>query len=214
MRRLVIAVFVLGALGLGADLGAKSWAEGQIESRARAELPSETSVSADIRAFPFLLPLLVAGRVSEATGHFENVRAGALNLASVDIELHGVRVNRGKLLNDRKVELTDIDEGTVSIDIAVAELARLLRVPVTASGGELKLSVAGVSGTAKVRVDDQRRLAFEVGGVTRSIDIPASRLVPCTDRVTVLAGRIRVSCTIRAVPPALLGAANRRLDDG
>ena len=213
MKRLVIVVVVLGALGLGADVGAKSWAEGQIESRARAELSSETSVSADIRAFPFLLPLFLAGRVSEAKGHFENVRAGALTFASVDIELHGVRVNRSKLLNDQKVELTDIDEGTVLFDIAVAELTRVLRIPVTASNGELKLTVAGVTATAKVSVS-ANALVFDVGGVTRSVPIPKTNLIPCATRATVLAGRVRLSCTIREIPPALLGAANRRLGDG
>lgn len=211
MRRLVIALVILGVLGLVADVGAKGWAEGQIEARARAELPDETSASATINAFPFLLPLLLGGRVSEAEGHFENVKTQVLTFASVDIELRGVRVNRSKLLNDRKVELIDIDEGTVSAEIDVAELARVLRLPVTARNGELHLTIAGVVTPARARVDGDR-LVFAMAGLERSIPIPRADLVPtCEMRPAVLAGRIRLSCTIREIPPGLLGAANRRL---
>jgi hypothetical protein len=210
LRRLVIALVVLSALGLGVDVGTKSWAQGQIEKRARTEVPDETSVSADINAFPFLPPLFLGGRVSVVEGHFKNVKAGVLSFASVDIELRGVRINRSKLVNDRKVELTDISEGTVSIEIAVAELARVLRVPVTASNGELRLTIAGTNALAKVSVRDNA-LFFDVAGVTRTINIPKTRFVPCASRATVLAGRIRVTCTITEIPPALLGAANRSL---
>ena len=210
MRRLVIGLVILGALGLGADVGAKSWAEGQIESRARAELPRETSASADIDAFPFMAPLLIGGRVSEVEGHFKNVQAGVLNFSAVDIELRGVRINRNRLLNDRKVELTDIDEGTVSIEIDVGELARVLRVPVTAKNGELRLTIGGVAAAAKVSVRDNA-LVFDVAGVTRTVTIPKTRFVPCASRATVLAGRVRVTCTVTEIPPALLGAANRSL---
>src|SRR5438105_2916564 len=117
MRRLVILLVILGVAGPIADVGARQWAEGQIESRARAELPSQVSVSAHVRGFPFLPPLLLGGRVSEADGHFENVPAGALTLSAVDIELHGVRINRNKLLGERKVEITGISEGTVAVEI-------------------------------------------------------------------------------------------------
>ncbi|HZN15479.1 MAG TPA: DUF2993 domain-containing protein [Acidimicrobiales bacterium] len=204
MRRLIIAVVVLGGAFLAVDVGARTWAQGQIETRARAEIPKEVSVGAHIRAFPFLPPLLIAGRVSEVGGHFENVPAGALTLSAVDIVLHGVRINRNKLLHDRKVELVSIDEGTVTIEITAAVLSKAAGVPITISNGQMK--VAGV-GIARVSVQDN---ALVIAGV-RTLAIPKTRLVPCATNATLLADRVRLSCTIRTLPPALLGAANREL---
>jgi hypothetical protein len=211
VRRLVIGLAILAVVGGAADIGARNWAEAQIESRARAELPAQVSVAAHIRGFPFLPPLLIAGKVSEVDGHFENVPAGALTLAAVDIDLHGVRLNRHKLFSERKVELTDIDSGTVSIDLAVGVLTKALGVPVTTANGEVQLRVAGVAGVAKLSVRDNA-LVFDVAGVTRRVAIPRTRLVPCATNVTVLTGRLRLSCTIRDVPAGLLGAANRSLN--
>jgi hypothetical protein len=210
MRRLIVVLVILGALGAGGDVGARQWAEGQIESRARAELPDEVSVSAQIRGFPFLPPLFIGGDVSEVDGHFENVPAGALVLAAVDIELHGIRINRGKLIRERKVELVGIDEGTVSVEIASAVLAKALGVPINISGGQLKVAGAGVSAVAKLSVRDNA-LVIDVAGIVRRVPIPKTRLVPCASSVTVLAGRVRLTCTIRDVPPGLLGEANARL---
>jgi hypothetical protein len=212
VRRLLTVVVVLGLLGGGADIGARQWAEGQIETRARAELPSQVSVAVHIRGFPFLLPLLVAGKVSEADGHFENVPAGALTLSAVDVELHGVRINRHKLFNDRKVEIERIDRGTVSIEISAAVLSRALGgVPVAIANGQLRVTVGGVTAVAGLSVRDNA-LVFDVAGVVQRVAIPKTALVPCATNVTVLAGRVRLTCTIHDVPPALLGAANRQLN--
>ena len=157
-----------------------------------------------------MLPLLVAGRVSEADGHFENVPAGSLTLAAVDIELHGVRVDRSKLFKERKVELVSIDEGTVSVEITAAVLTKALGLPVQITGGQLKLAGA-LAAVAKLSVANNA-LVIDVGGVVRRVAIPKTRLVPCASSVTVLAGRVRLSCTIQNVPPGLLGEANAQLN--
>jgi hypothetical protein len=211
VRRLVIGLVVLALAGSAGDVGARQWAEGQIESRGRAELPSQASMSAHIRGFPFLPPLFIGGRVSEADGHFENVPAGALTLASVDIELHGVRINRGKLLRERKVELVGIDSGTVSVEIAAAVLTKALGLPVEITNGQLKLAAGAVAAVAKLTVAGNA-LVINVAGVVRRVAIPKTRLVPCATDVTVLAGRVRLSCTIHDVPAGLLGQANAQLN--
>ena len=173
-------------------------------------MPDQISVSADIRAFPFLPPLFLAGRVSEVDGPLQERRRRARSRSSaVDIELRGVRINRSKLLNDRKVELIDIREGTVSVEIESSVLAKALGgVPIDISNGQVK--VAGVTGARATIVNNA--IVFQVAGrMLGRVPIPKTRLVPCATNVTVLAGRLRLSCTIRDVPPAMLGAANRAL---
>ena len=204
MRKLVIFLVIVVAAGGVGDVAARQWAEGQIETRANAELPDQTSTVAHVRGFPFLLPLFLSGKVSEADGHFENVPAAPLTLSVVDIELHGVKVDRHELLNNRRVQLVSIDSGTVSIEISAAVLAKAIGVPVSIANGALRAA----SSIAKLRVENNA-LIVDIAGVTRRVPIPKTRLVPCASNVTILAGRVRLSCTIDHVPPAMLGAANR-----
>lgn len=206
MRKLIIIVVVVLGVGGIADVSARAWAQGQIESRVRAEVPSQVGVSVHIHALPFIPPLLLSGRLSEADGHFTNVPAGPLVLSAVDIELHGVRFDRHKLINERKAEIVAISDGTVRIELTAATLSGFLHVPVQIANGEVKAGIAGV--TIGVRVSVQgNALLLGAAGVTLRVPIPRTRVVPCVDDVTVLAGRVRLSCTIHDVPPALLKAA-------
>lgn len=210
MRRLAFFLVILIVLEIVADLGARAWAQSQITSRARAEVPSGVHVDSHIRAFPFLIPLFSSGHVAEVDGHFENVTAGPLVLSAVNIELHGVRVDRDKLVNERKVRLVDIRDGTVSADITAAELSRVLHVPITITTAQVKATVGGVTVASNVRVR-ANSLDFGIPGVPR-IAIPQTHLLPCATDLTLLAGRVRVSCTIHNVPPGLVGAANDSLN--
>jgi DUF2993 family protein len=209
MRRLLTIIVLLVVVEIVGDVMAKAWAEGQITTRARAELPASVHVDSHIHAFPFLVPIVLSGRVSDVGAHFENVPAGALVLSAVDLDLHGVRVDRNQLLKQRKVRLVSVREGTVSADITAKVLGRALHVPVTIAGGQVKATIAGVTVAANVQVRGNA-LVFAVPGLA-NLAIPRTRLLPCTSAVTVLAGRLRVSCTIHDVPPGLLGAANERL---
>ncbi len=209
MRRPVIFIVILVVIEVVADLGARSWAESEITSRAKAELPSSVHVDSHIHAFPFLIPLFTGGRVSEVDGHFENVDAGTLVLSSLNVELHDVRVDRDKLLHERKVRLVSIRDGTVSADITADALTAVLHVPIAITTNQIKVTVGGVAVTANVRVQSNA-IDFGVPGVPR-VPIPKTRLLPCATDITTLAGRVRVSCTIHNVPAGLVGAANASL---
>jgi hypothetical protein len=210
VRRLLIVLTVMAGLGIGGDVVARNWAETQIESRARAEFPAEVSVSAHVRGFPFVPRLLLGGKVSEVDAHFEQVPAGSLTLAAVDVALNGVRVDRDVLLSERRVELVSISEGRLSIEITAATLSKAIGLPVEISGGEIRLKVTGKQSVAKavIRGND---LVLSVAGIEKRIPIARTRLIPCAADVTVLSGRVRLSCVIHELPPALLRAAGEHL---
>jgi hypothetical protein len=193
VRRLVALALIVLVVGVVADIGAKALSESQIETTAHREAP-ESQADAAIPVFPFLPPLLLAGKVDEVSVHMTHVPAGgAVFFDKLDFDLHGVEISRRALLNDRRVELVAIDRGTVTAVVPLPAVAR-------------DLPLSGLS----ARVVDRAIALRGPGGVSASIPLPDESLVPCEGAATVQAGRIRISCTLEEIPPALIEAANSR----
>ncbi len=211
MRRLFyLGVFV--ALAVGADVAARGAVSAMVDTRAQQEAPPGTRVSASIRGFPFLPPLLFGGEVSRASVHLENIPAGTLVFAEVDIDLRGVRIDRGRLINEREARITAIDRGTVTATVTQEALGDALKVPVKMAGGAITVTVLGRDIRVTPRVEN-RRLTLQ-GELQRpfTLVIPPIPYVPCVGQVTVLAGRMQLSCEIEDVPPALLDAVQDAAD--
>jgi hypothetical protein len=190
VRKLVIALAVVLVLGFLADIGTKALAESQIEATATAEAP-ESTADAAIPVFPFLPPLLLAGKVDEVSVRLAHVPAGPIFFDRLDFDLHGVEISRRALLNERRVELVSIDRGTVTAVVPLPAVARDLPI----SG----LTARWVGRSIQVRGP---------GGVSVSIPLPEADLIPCAGTATVHAGRVRLTCTLDDIPPALVEAVN------
>jgi DUF2993 family protein len=209
MRKLiVILVIVLGA-GAIADVSTKAWAQTQIVNAAKSQLPDSIGVGAHIHGFPFLVPIALAGKVSEVDGHFTNVKLGLLPISAVDIELHNVKINRHELISHRRVELVSISEGTVAADITAKTLSDTLHQTVTIANGKVRVTIGGAVSVDVAVAMVGNVLSLSAGGVSLKVPIPRTSLVPCATEVTALAGRVRLSCTVHQIPPALLRAANK-----
>jgi hypothetical protein len=202
IRRLVMLGVVVALLG-GADLAARGFVSATVENRAQQEAPQGSTVSADVGGFPFVPPLLLGGNVSHASVHVANLQASALVFSRIDIDLSGVHLDRGRLINDRKARITKIDHGKVTAVITATALSDALHgVPVEMTAG--KLTIAGVNITPSVR---NRRLS--VGGFT----IPLTDYMPCVSAVAIDNNQMELSCEINDVPPALLDAVQNKVDD-
>jgi hypothetical protein len=201
IRRL-FTLGVVAAVLLGADLTARGFVSSAMTHRAQQEAPAGSTVTASVRGFPFLPPLLLGGTVKGARVHVANLTADVLVFSEIDVDLTGVHLDRGKLINDRKARITSIDHGTISATITADELSKALRgVPVVMTEG--KMTVAGLTVTPSVR---NRRLA--IGAFT----VPLSNYMPCVSSVSVKSGEMELACTINEIPPALLDAVQRTLD--
>lgn len=206
MKKLVVLTLLVGAL-IGADVSAKAFAQTKLQERARQSLPG-AEVSARIRSFPFLPRLLLNGRVSEIDFSVSGIEAGGLNLSTVDLELSGVELDRDLLLKERRAELVGISQGVVAVELTAAQLSDAIRLPVRVAAGQVSVSVAGryVEATLTGSVSS---IIVTVGGrAPLVVPVPRADLVPCLADVTVLSGRIRASCAIDKIPPALFTAAN------
>lgn len=205
MRKLVV-LGVLAALLVAADMTARRVAEAKVEDRARAEATDARSVHARIRSFPFLARLLLDGSVSEVDVHLVQVTSGRLDLAAVDVDLHGVLLDRGALLSG-VAELHGIDRGTVTVDLDAAAIGRVLHLPVTIANGEVRVRFLGVNVVARPEAGPDGSLVLRAGRLPPlRISLTRSRLVSCAAaRATVEGDRVRLSCDVTEIPPGLRG---------
>jgi hypothetical protein len=152
---------------------------------------------------------LLGGRVDHASVHVENITTGVLVFAEVDVSLSGVRLDRGRLFNDRKARIKKIDHGTIRAVISASALTNALRVPVKMEGGQITVTVAGNAVVVVPGVVRGRLTLSGPLGRSFSITIPSSGYVPCVSDVVVENAQLDLSCTIHSVPPALLDAVQR-----
>jgi hypothetical protein len=187
---------------VAADVGVRSAAEQQLRDRVVAAARPAGPASARIESFPFLGRLLTSGAVSRITVSAADVTVEGLTLARVSVDLDDVTFDRGRLLSDRKIVLQSLGHGTAEAEVTQDQLSERLGVPVTLVPGRVQVRVAGQLVTAKASVSDNT-LHVTVAGL--GLKIPKLPLVPCVADAVILAGRIRMTCSVDHIPPELVG---------
>lgn len=201
---------LLAGLLVAADVGARTVAESQIRDRVAVAAGPAGETSAHIESFPFLVRLLTSGDVSRIRVAAQDVTVEDLTLARVALDLHGVTIERDRLLSEQKVVLTALDRGTATAEVTAEQLSERLGIPVTLEAGRARVRVAGQTVTAAASVSDNR-LRLAVAGVDLpTLRIPKLPLLPCVANAEILPGRIRMTCTVDKVPAELVG---RPLDE-
>lgn len=188
-------------------MSVRGFVEAKATERAQLEAPPGSVVTASVGGFPFVPPLLLGGKVSQVGVHLENVAAGAVTFATVDLELRGVELDRNRLITSRKVRILDIASGTIDVVLTQQALSDALRVPVTIADGAVSVTVLqkAFAVTPSISADGKLTLTGAAGR-TLTLAIPKHPYVPCLGEITVLAGRLRLSCEITNVPAALVDA--------
>lgn len=176
---------VLALLLGGGDVAARRFAEDELTARVHAALSGEGTTEATIDSFPFLGRLLVTGEVERITLHQEHVVARGITFQAIDVDLRGVRIDRGRLVRERQVEITGIDRGTVSATVGLAELARL-------AGGALANGI---------RVEDGVLVLGDV-----RVELAGVPLLPCVSRLRFEGAAVVLTCTLHDPPAELLRA--------
>jgi hypothetical protein len=193
-----------------ADVGVRSVAESQLAERVEAAVAPSGDTSARISSFPFLPRLLASGDVSRITVASADVTVEELTLARVAVDLHDVTLDRDRLVSERKVVLESLGRGTAEAVITQEQLSDRLGVPVTLESGQARVRVGGQTVTARATVSDNTLRLSVSGFSVPSLRIPRLPLLPCVADAEILPGRIRLTCTVDAIPPELVG---RPLDE-
>ncbi len=206
--RAALGVSALLLFLTGADVASRHLAENRIEARARAEVPEAGSIEADIDSFPFLPRLLTAGSAGDVDLHLDQVPTQSVQLTSVDVKLRDVKVDRDALFS-RQVSVNSIERGTVSAELDAPSLSRALGRQVTVGGGEVRSRVGPVNVSARPTVGSDGALVLRLGSLRLTVTLPRSNLLACSaTSAEVVGDRVRLSCQVDDVPPAV----RRRLD--
>ena len=201
--RALVAVSVVALLLGGLDLVARSVVEGRMERRVGIEVEGASSVEVAIDSFPFLPRLLWAGSMAAVKVRAAQVPTRAVDLTAVKLDLRGVKLDRDALFSG-ETRLEDIDRGTMSVELDSASLSRALRVPVTVGGGQVRATVGRGQVTARPETGRDGSLVLRVGSLALRVPLSRTRLLSCAaTRVEVVADRVRASCELDGVPPAL-----------
>ncbi|MGH9163892.1 MAG: LmeA family phospholipid-binding protein [Acidimicrobiales bacterium] len=204
MRKLLFLAVVLGLLA-GADVAARKVAEQRIADRAEQAAGEGATATARISSFPFVARLLVSGSVPKVSVHARAVKAGAFRLSAVNLDLDGVALDRHALYGGT-AKLRDIDEGTVTVELDAALLSGVLELPVTIEDGAVRVGVLGQQVTAKADVRDGVLILGVAGIPALRVPVARTELSPCDAAAVEVAGdRLRLTCRVRDVPPALVG---------
>ena len=185
-------------------------AESQIRDRVVIAAEPAGETSARIDSFPFLGRLLTSGEVSRLRVAAADVTVEELTMARVALDLHGVTLDRDRLLSDQKVVLSELDRGTATAEVTAEQLSERLGVNVTLEPGRARVRVAGQTVSAAASVTDNT-LRLSVAGLSvPALRIPRLPLLPCVADAEILAGRVRLTCSVDQVPAELVG---RPLDE-
>ncbi len=207
MIRRFVTLGIVAALLVVGDVSARAFVETKATQRAQLEAPPGSVVTASIGGFPFIPPLMLGGKVSQVGVHLENVTANVVTFATVDLHLHGVELDRAKLFKDRKVRIIDISSGSIDVTVTQQALTSALHVPVSIADGQMTVTILQKSFSVTPSISANGKLTLTgAAGRSLTLTIPKLDYVPCLGEITVLAGRLRLSCEIQDVPPALVDA--------
>jgi hypothetical protein len=211
LRKVVLLVAVVGLLVV-ADVAARRASESQLEHRIVASVPSATAASVRIDSFPFLGRLGLSGRVPAVHAVVDDVQASGLRFSQIAVELHDVRVDRRRLVVDRRVDLQEVDRGMATADITQADLRAVLgNVPIVLGDGRIGVTIGGVTAAVSISLRDNV-LRLTAGRLAiPTITLPRVPLLPCVTDAVAQPGRLRLSCTLGTVPDELLREVNRRI---
>jgi hypothetical protein len=192
---------------VAADVAVRSVAESQLRDRVKLATSPGGETTARIDSFPFLPRLLLSGDVSRIRVSAADVAVEGVTFARVAVDLRDVTFDRDLLMSDRKVVLASLSRGTAVAEVTQDELSERLGVPVTLEAGRARVEVAGQTVTATASVSDNT-LRLSVSGLSvPALRIPKLPLVPCVAAAEIIPGRVRLSCSVDAIPPELVGRA-------
>jgi hypothetical protein len=123
MRRLLLVVVLLLAVGVAADFGSARLFESRVTTALQRQYALSERPVVQVRDFPFL-PHLLSGRFSTIDLAANGIHAGEITIAGLELHLHDITVPRSVLLGGRGQVRVDRADGEVKLD--AAEINRLL----------------------------------------------------------------------------------------
>ena len=203
---------VVALLLVVADVAARRAVEAQLEENIRREVPSADDPRVELDSVPFLGRLALFGRVHTVRASVNDVQVSRLRFTRVRVNLSNVKVDRRRLVADRRLDLQTIDRGTAVAELSEGALRQALNgLPVVLEAGRIGVTVRGVEVTVEASIRDGV-LRLSAGRLSiPPITVPKLPLLPCVTNAEAGEGVLRLYCQVNEVPRELLRRANTEL---
>lgn len=216
---LVIVAILLG-VGWWVDGKAQRMAEDEAARRVVEVLPGTRKAEVDIDSFPFLVDVLVRGRIRHLHVLLHDVREAGISVEQVELDVDDIAIDEDLLLDQQKLAVTGIGGATLVVLLTADAVAKVVGQPVVFDGDVAKVEVGGVRYEAEVTVRGRRvsvapkadGLPAEYAAYVRPLvfDMPSADVLPCTPTVVIARSRLRLGCSVDALPDAVRRALAQR----
>lgn len=175
IRRLVIAVVILGVLFVGANIYGERVAEDRIADAVRDTFSLEERPTVDLRAFPIVLSI-VRGRVAGVEFFVDDLTVEGLRIRDLDVTLEDLAISGGLLGGSLSATVAG---GSVGVRIRQSDVNAYLKD----QGEDARVRLA--EGTVRVRVRGVLLGARRTVRATGALRLRGTTLRFVPERVTV-----------------------------
>ncbi len=207
---LVLLVLLLGILiGLAyADLRVRGLAETHAEEQIARRLPMVEGVEVGLDGFPFTPGVLLRGEVEALHVKIARVEEQGLAADELSLDVETIRLDKDALIDEQRLVITSTGRVTVQGYVSDEAVAALVKREVEFTPGKVHATIQGRRFEAKIAVQGRLvQLSAPIPGVPPLVfPLPSDDVLPCEPQLELLQGRLRLSCTVDALPDELLEA--------
>lgn len=209
MRRLVLSLAVILMLLLGANYGARLYAQQRVASRLASTLGT-SQPTVRIGGFPFLWNLLADGTVRSVSLHLGPTGSGSLRVAAVNATVEGVRVRTASLFQGGVVKVLSAGPADIRAVLTAEQISAAMGRPIRLlADGDATVSLFGRTLTLHPSITSGGGVALGIPGFP-SVHMPlpnAFHLGGCAPTLRISSGQAVLGCHFQTVPQAILRRA-------
>jgi hypothetical protein len=148
----------------------------------------------------------VAGEVSNVTLRLDDVTGAGIDIAQLRLSVDGTVFDRRSLVSGDRVEVESIDRVTVRLALTDRALSEATGVSIALDDDEARVTAAGRTVTARVRIVDGR-IRFGVDPLPEvSVELPTADVLPCEPTAEVEPRQLVLVCEADELPPRVVEA--------
>jgi hypothetical protein len=201
---LVVLGAILGALAY-ADVRLRSLAEEHAQRQLSVALPQARGVKVVLDGFPFTLGVLMDGQVEGLHVTIDEVQEAGLAAQDLSLHVETISLDKDALMDDQRLVVTDIGRATAQGFVSDDAVSRAAGQQVVFTPGKAHATVRGQE--IEVRASVKGRLVQLSSGIpgvpSVMFPLPPNDVLPCAPELELLAGKIRLSCSIDELPATL-----------
>lgn len=204
---LVIFAVILGVLAY-VDVRVKEVAEAHAEQQLVEALPQASGIDVTLDGFPFVLGVLLDGKVEALHVKLTEVKEAGLSAQDLSLDVEEISLDKDALLDEQRLVVTDIGRAKAQGFVTDDAVSKAVGQTITFTPGKAKATFRGREVEVKASVKGRLvQLTSGIPGVPSvTFPLPPGDVLPCTPELELLDGRIRLSCAIDELPKTLKDA--------